>query len=76
MNIEELRSILRRYKLTLRKRAWHDFHSMGADKLCPYQVNYQGEWRFNINPEAYQTEQEVQRKIKYELREEYIPYFG
>lgn len=51
-------------------------NSMGADKLCPYQVNYQGEWRFNINPEAYKTEEEVEYKIKYELREEYIPPLG
>lgn len=76
MQIEELRRILRKYLLTLRKRPWHDFHSTGIDKLCPYEVRYQGEWRFNINPDVYSSEKEVERKIKYELKEEYMPYFG
>lgn len=77
MSIAELRRILRRYKLHMRKR---DAALIISNKDCPYEVclffDGQREWRFDINPEKYSSEEEVVRKIEYELREEYINPMG
>lgn len=77
MDIRIIRRILRRYGLSMRKRGAISFHS-GADKDCPYEAHDREmrEWRFNLNPEKYQSVEELERKINYELREEYIPPLG
>ena len=73
MEIQEVRRVLRRYDLSMRKR---DTALAVSNKDCPYEVRYKREWMFNINPEQYRSVEEVEHKIKHEMREEYIPPLG
>lgn len=71
MHIAELRRILRAKGFNVRKREVREIQ-----QDCAYEITLKGEHMFNINPEKMKDASQVQAKINYELREEYIPPLG
>ncbi len=73
MDVKELRRILRTMHFNVRKR---DMRGETSQTDCLYELTMKGEPLFYINPEMYNSVEQVKRKVKHELRDEIVHPLG